>query len=161
MEGILDFLSRAESDTIIEEIKIELEKEGYIRINKSSNKLKIKPSLPDEYFSNEGFKILVGNNSRQNDMLTFKIAKKNDLWFHVKNIPGSHAVIITEGKVPPDNTILYAANLCVLNSKARFSSNVAVDYTQISNVKKPNGAKPGMVNYFNYKTLYITPNKIT
>ena len=93
-------------------------------------------------------------------MLTFKIAKKNDLWFHVKNVPGSHAVIITEGKIPSNDTILYAANLCALNSKARFSSNVAVDYTQISNVKKPSGAKPGMVNYFNYKTICITLNKL-
>ncbi len=160
LESILDFLSRAESDSVIEEMKIELEKEGYIKRNKSGNKIKVKPSSPDEHFSPEGFKILVGNNSKQNDMLTFKIAKKNDLWFHVKNVPGSHAVIITEGKIPSNDTILYAANLCALNSKARFSSNVAVDYTQISNVKKPSGAKPGMVNYFNYKTICITLNKL-
>ena len=95
----------------------------------------------------------------QNDKLTLKDAFNNDIWFHTHNIPGSHTVIVTENKQVPDSTLEEAAMIAVFNSKARNSSLVPVDYTLIKNVKKPSGAKYGMVIYETYKTVYITPNE--
>ena len=94
-------------------------------------------------------------------MLTTKLASKNDLWFHTKNIPGSHVDIFSEGKEVSDETILKAALLAAKNSKAATSTQVPVDYTLIKNVKKPNGAKPGMVIYTTNKTVFVNPSKET
>ena len=113
---------------------------------------------PITFRSSEGFLILVGRNNRQNDKLTLKQANNNDLWFHTKNIPGSHTVIATEGKTPGEATIREAAMLAAYHSKAKNSAQVPVDYTQIRYVNKPQGAKPGMVIYVQYQTLYVTPD---
>ena len=102
-------------------------------------------------------KILVGKNNRQNDYLTTVLAGKNDLWFHTKNIPGSHVIVFCNGNQVSDETILQAATLTALNSKAADSAQVPVDYTPVKFVKKPNGAKPGMVIYTTNKTVYINP----
>ena len=101
---------------------------------------------------------MVGKNNRQNDYLTTVLAGKNDMWFHTKNIPGSHVIVCCNGNPISDETILKAATLAVQNSKASTSAQVPVDYTPVKFVKKPNGAKPGMVIYTTNKTLYITPN---
>ena len=108
-------------------------------------------------------KILVGKNNLQNDYITTKLASKSDMWFHVKNIPGSHVVIFSGGNPISDKTLLQAATLAAINSKAASSSQVPVDYTYIKNVKKPSGAKPGMVIYTTNKTLFVNPieNNIT
>lgn len=111
-----------------------------------------------EFESSEGFRILVGRNNLMNDKLTLKTAKNYDLWFHIKESAGSHVVVLNDGREFTDKLIREAAMLAAHNSKARDSSNVAVDYTIIKNVKKPNGAKPGMVIYETYKTEYVTPN---
>ena len=111
-------------------------------------------------FSKNGFRILVGRNNLQNDKLTTKIASKNDLWFHTKNIHGSHVILITEGREPDDDTLLYAANLAARFSKAGSSNQVPVDYTPVKFVKKPNGAKPGMVIYQTNKTIFATPGEL-
>ena len=112
-----------------------------------------------EFESSEGFKIFVGRNNIMNDKLTLKTAKNYDLWFHVKEGAGADVVVQSEnGREFTDKLIREAAMLAVQNSKAASSSNVAVDYTIIKNVIKPNGAKPGMVIYDNYKTEYVTPN---
>lgn len=94
-----------------------------------------------------------------NDRLTLKTASNRDLWFHVKDTAGSHVIVKNDGREFTDGVIREAAMLAVLNSKAHASSNVAVDYTEVKNVKKPNGAKPGMVIYETYKTEYVTPNE--
>ena len=112
---------------------------------------------PLEYKSKSGFTILVGRNNRQNDKLTLKQADKNDLWFHTKEIPGSHTIIVTNGQTPDDDAILYAASLAAYHSKARNAGKVPVDYTKIRYVSKPQGSKPGMVIYVNQKTLYVEP----
>lgn len=158
IEAVSDSLSRVSTEREINEIRSELMEQGYIKTPKGKQKNPA-PLPPLEFISKTGFKILVGRNNKQNDKLTLKQAKKNDLWFHTKDIHGSHVVIITEGKKPDEETILQAAQLAAFHSKAKDSAQVPVDYTEIRNVSKPNGAKPGMVIYVKNKTLYVTGHK--
>ena len=101
--------------------------------------------------------MLVGRNNTENDYITFKLGQKTDWWFHTKDIPGSHTILITEGKDVPESSILEAARIAAYHSKARESTNVAVDYTLVKHVSKPNGAKPGMVIFVNNRTLFVDP----
>ena len=103
--------------------------------------------------------MLVGRNNKQNDQLTLKIARKDDIWLHTKDIPGSHVIIKNPDHMAeiPESTLHFAANLAGFYSKARSSGQVPVDYTPVQYVKKPGGAKPGKVIFTNQKTLYITP----
>ncbi|WP_324730116.1 NFACT RNA binding domain-containing protein [Lysinibacillus fusiformis] len=141
----------------IEEIRDELAEQGYLKLRHSKKKKKpVKPE-PERYISSTGIAISVGKNNKQNDMLTFKIAKRTDIWLHTKDIPGSHVVI--HSSEPDETTLREAATLAAYFSKARESSSVPVDYTDIRQVKKPNGAKPGFVIYFEQKTLYIDPDE--
>jgi predicted ribosome quality control (RQC) complex YloA/Tae2 family protein len=155
---VLDFINRAESEQDLLEIKNELMEYGFIK----KVALKKSPKRADflKFTSKNGFLILVGKNNKQNDELTLKKARNYDLWFHVKDTPGSHTVLFTEGKPVPDEDIVQAAKLAALHSKAKNSSNVPVDYTSIRNVSKPNGAKLGMVIYEKNKTIYVTPNDV-
>ena len=115
-------------------------------------------SKPHHYISSDGFDIYVGKNNTQNDKLTLKFANSSDIWFHTKKIHGSHVIIkLGKDKEVPEKTMTEAAALAAYFSKARESSRVPVDYTQIKNVKKPNGAKPGMVIYDSYNTIYVNP----
>ena len=150
-------MQSANSSAELLEIRSELGELGYIPRNLVNKRAKISTS-PYE-FSKNGYRILVGKNNLQNDKLTTKIATKKDLWFHTKNIPGSHVVVETCGKELPNEVILKAAKLAAENSSGKNSSQVAVDYTLIKNIKKPNGAKPGMVIYKTNQTVYVTPNK--
>ncbi len=160
VSSVLDSLSRAESVRELNEIRAELTEQGYIK-SRGNKKQKNDAALPPlEFTSKSGFKILVGRNNRQNDKLTLKQADKNDLWFHTKDIPGSHTVIVCEGKEPDEETILYAAELAAAHSKARESGKAPVDYTKIRYVSKPQGSKPGMVIYVNQKTLFVTPARL-
>jgi predicted ribosome quality control (RQC) complex YloA/Tae2 family protein len=95
----------------------------------------------------------------QNDYLTLKLAQSSDVWLHTKNIPGSHVIVRRNGRDIPDRTLEEAAILAVWHSKARMSGNVTVDYTQVKNVNKPSGPKPGMVIYVNYKTAVVNSEK--
>ncbi len=157
VSSVLDSLSRAESIRELNEIRQELTEQGYIK-SKGGKKQKNEAALPPlEFTSKSGFKILVGRNNRQNDKLTLKHSDKNDLWFHTKDIPGSHTIIVCEGKEPDEDTILYAAALAAAHSKAREAGKVPVDYTKIRYVSKPQGSKPGMVIYVNQKTLFVSP----
>ena len=101
----------------------------------------------------------MGRNNYQNDKLTLKTAKGTDMWLHTQNIAGSHAIIVTEGKEIPDNTIVEAATLAAYCSKARNGTKIPVDYTLARYVKKPNGAKPGMVIFTNNKTILVNPSE--
>ncbi len=156
IDSVLDSLSRASSAAELSEIREELCDAGYLFRNPKL-KRKQTSSKPKEYVTDSGFKILVGKNNRENDLLTTKIASKRDLWFHTKNIPGSHVILITEGKEVDEASLLYAASLAAGNSKAAKGENVPVDFTEIKNVKKPAGAKPGMVIYTTNKTVYAKP----
>lgn len=143
-------------------IRRELADEGYIkRTANAAKKKKAVQSQPMHFVSGDGFDIYVGRNNTQNDYLTLKFANSSDLWFHTKDIHGSHTVIkLGLDKDVPTSTILEAASLAAYYSKARDSSQVPVDYTLIKNVKKPNGAKPGMVIYDGYNTVYVKPGLI-
>ena len=156
VSSVSDSLSRAESVRELDEIREELTEEGYIKTRGKKQKGD-KPLPPLEFTSESGFKILVGRNNKQNDRLTLKQADKNDIWFHVKDIPGSHTIIVSNGSTPDEGTILYAAQLAAYHSKAREAGKVPVDYTKVRYVSKPKGAKPGMVIYVNQQTLYVTP----
>lgn len=159
IESVIDELLRAQSVLELREIRFELQAAGYIRQEAKKAKVNIKLSAPLEVVSPQGFKILIGRNNRQNDELTLKTADKEDLWFHTKNIPGSHVILLLEGKEPTEEAIMFAAKLAAEHSKAAESSSVPVDYTKVKFIKKPAGSKPGMVIYKTNKTVYVTPGK--
>lgn len=155
--SILDELSRAESEKDLTEIRQELIAGGYLKNTDKKKKMKIQPSKPMEFVSSAGLRIRVGRNNSQNDQLTLKSAFKSDLWLHTQKIHGSHVIISCEGGEADEATILEAAKLAAYYSQAREGQNVPVDYTIVKNVKKPAGAKPGMVIYDHYNTVYVTP----
>ncbi len=157
LNSVAESITRCETAADVAEIKEELIKEGYIKNSGGKKSIKQKAAVFKEYKSREGYKIAVGKNNSQNDMLTLHIASKNDMWFHTKNIHGSHVVVFSGGKSLSEETILFAARLAAKNSKASNSSNVPVDYTLIKYVKKPAGAKAGMVIYTDNKTVFVTP----
>jgi len=137
------------------EIREEMTQAGLIR-QKSSKKTPANfVSQPLHFRSSDGIDIFVGKNNRQNDRLTFRTAQKEFFWLHVKEMPGSHVIVCHQD--PPAATLAEAASLAAGYSKAAASANVPVDYTKVKYVKKPKGAKPGMVIYTNQKTIYVTP----
>lgn len=147
------------SPSDIEEIREELAEQGLLRLRQAKRKKKPTKPEPEKFISSTGTAISVGKNNKQNDYLTFKIGKRHEVWLHTKDIPGSHVVIHAEN--PDEATLKEAAILSAYFSKARESASVPVDYTQIRHVKKPSGAKPGFVIYFEQKTLYVTPDEAT
>lgn len=156
LESTLASLDNAENSYDLSAIRAELIREGYIK--RKTAPQKSEASKPMHFVSDDGFDIYIGKNNTQNDYLTLKFANSGDMWFHTKGIHGSHTVIkLGIDKDIPKSTMLFAARLAAYYSKARNSSQVPVDYTQIKNVKKPNGAKPGMVVYDSYNTVYVTP----
>ena len=159
LEGQLDNLTKCTAENELSELIEELKEQGYIKRDKGGKKkMKLAASKPMHFVSSTGADIYVGKNNRQNDYITTTLAAKNDLWFHTKNIPGSHVVVMCGGKEVSDETLIYAATLAAENSGAAAGAQVPVDYTPIKFVKKPNGAKPGMVIYTTNKTLYVTPD---
>lgn len=158
IDSVLDTLTRAETESDINQLREELSEQGYIR--KKGGKARAEKSLPPmKYLSSDGYTILVGRHNRQNDKLTLKDSAKHDIWLHTHDITGSHTVIVTNGETPPDTTILEAARLAAYHSKGRQSAQVPVDYTLIRYVKKPAGAKPGMVIFTNQHTVYVRPDE--
>lgn len=155
-ESVIDSLSRAETDGEITAIKAELASQGYIK--KGNDKKKEQKSLKPMHFkTRDGFDVYVGRNNIMNDKLTMKTAKNYDTWFHVQSAAGSHVICETSGNQISDGAIHDCAVIAAYFSKARESSNVAVDYTLVKNVRKPNGTKPGFVVYDPYKTEFATP----
>lgn len=170
LDSVFDALTRARTEAEINAIRSEMGEQGYIRSaapkfqkQKPGSKGKKQPKEeklpPMKYISTDGFTILCGRNNIQNDRLTLKETRNYDIWFHTQKIPGSHTVVIADGKQVPNSTLEQAAIIAAYNSKARESTRVAVDYTIIKNVKKPNGSKPGMVIYDNYETAIVTPDE--
>jgi predicted ribosome quality control (RQC) complex YloA/Tae2 family protein len=158
LNSVMTNIKNVENYEEIEEIRRELTETNYIRFRKDDKK-KAKPSKPLHFLSSDGAHIYVGKNNIQNDYLTLKFADKQDIWLHTKNIPGSHVIIKSDGKVT-NKTLEEAATLAAQYSKAKDSTKVPVDYTEVKNVKKPSGAKPGMVIYYTNKTLYVDPIKL-
>ncbi len=159
LDSVFDTLTRATTTRELEELRVELEQTGYLR-RRANRQKSPSPTKPLEFISDDGFTILVGRNNLQNDRLTTKTAKGSDWWFHTKDIAGSHTVVLTEGVMPPERTLEQAAILAATHSKAAASSQVPVDYTQIRHVKKPTGAKPGMVIYETNRTVFVTPDPL-
>ena len=146
LASVLDELSRVESERDMQDIRQELTDGGYLRETGQKKKMKLPASKPMVFRSSDGFEILVGRNNRQNDLLTCKLAQKQDIWLHTQKIHGSHVIIACAPETPPDRTVTEAMQLAVYFSQAREGQNVPVDYTRVKNVKKPAGAKPGMVD---------------
>ena len=156
LDSVRAFLSRAETEDDILEIRDELYRSGYaskLRGYRPPKKIKARPI---ELVTTDGMRLLIGRNNVQNDYLTFKLASKDDIWFHTKDIPGSHVILVTDGKEPSDRDYTEAASIAAYYSKATGDL-VAVDYTRVRNIKKPSGAKPGFVIYKTNYTAYVKP----
>ena len=181
IESVIEQLSRVESMPELDEIRNELTSTGFInsrdtrhdknRISGSGNKRiaghgqrqkkasKQVESLPKEFISTSGMRIMAGKNNTQNDRLTFKIASRNDIWLHAQKIHGAHVVIITGGIAPDDTTLYEASAIAAYYSAARDAGKAPVDHTQVKNVKKLPGGRPGMVTYTDFKTLIAAPDE--
>lgn len=155
LEGQLDNLDKCTGDSELRELNDELMNEGYIKRPKGKVQ-RLPASKPMCFVSSDGIEIYVGKNNRQNDMLTLKLAGPRDIWMHTKEIPGSHVIIKAED--PPKQTLYEGALLAAYYSKGRGGENIPVDYTEKRYVKKPSGAKPGMVIYTTNRTAYVTPD---
>lgn len=157
IESIIFSIEEAKSIETLNEIDSEISEIYILKSSKKNAVSKKKTTSNDNYltYTINGFTVLVGKNNVQNDYLTFKIAQKSDIWFHTKDMHGSHVILKLENKTIDNNTLYKCAELAAKHSKSCNSSNIAVDYTIVKNVKKPGGAKPGMVIYTNYKTLFV------
>ena len=159
LNSVLEAIALAEGERDLQEIRQELTDTGYLRRpSKARDRGKRVASKPMEFRSSSGLRISVGKNNTQNDLLTTKQAFKSDLWFHTQKIHGSHVILWTEGGQPDRTSIQEAAQRAAWFSPGRESGTVAVDYTPVKDVKKPGGARPGMVVYTTYETAYVAPD---
>ena len=157
LKSVLEELNRAGTDAELEEIKRELQDGGYLRPDAGRKKLKQAKLAPMRFESTDGYPIYVGRNNRQNEELTFKLARKDDIWCHASKVHGSHVIISCGGTTPPDDTITQAAQLAAYYSESTGGQNIPVDVTPVKQVKKILGGKPGMVIYHTYKTVIANP----
>ena len=148
--------STKELQEILDEISENLIKKKVSQKKKNTKNSKKKKQYSPLHFNIDNFDVYVGKNNKENDWLTFTFANKNDIWLHTKDIQGSHVILKNSGQNVSDDTLVKCAKLAVEHSKAKFSSNVPVDYCKVQYVKKPNGAKPGMVIFTNNKTISVT-----
>lgn len=156
---VFDSLTRAESESDILEIREELHSSGYASRMKNYSAKKLSAPKLMEFKTSGGYRVLCGKNNHQNDYLTTRMAGKLDYWFHVKNQPGSHCVMFTEGEEPSERDFTEAAMIAAHYSKVSEGVNVPVDYTLIRNIRKPGGSKPGFVTYSTNYTAYVTPDE--
>lgn len=157
LESVAAFLETASTVDEVDSIRQELIESGFLRKRKNVELKKKKKAQPYQYRTSDGLAVMAGHNNKENDILTFKMAGPKDYWFHTKDIPGSHIILFTEGKPLSETAIFDAAAIAAYHSKGRSSENVPVDYTQVRYVKKPAGAKPGMVIFTHNRTVYVTP----
>ncbi|MDO4176092.1 MAG: NFACT RNA binding domain-containing protein [Bacillota bacterium] len=161
LESVSSFIDRAKSIEEIELLRNELTESGYLRFRKHSarnrSNKKDRPK-PHSYSLPSGKTVLVGRNNKENDWLTFKKAGSSDIWLHTKDIPGSHAILFTDGQQATEEELFQAAAIAAWHSKASTSENVPVDYVKVKYVKKPSGSKPGYVIFTHNKTLYVNPS---
>ena len=159
LESVLQELAQAESEQDFNDIRTELTDGGYLRGRGKKQPGFQRASKPREFRSSAGLRILVGRNNRQNDRLTTKDADKRDIWLHTQKIHGSHVILCTDGTEPDEQSLMEAASLAAYFSQAQGSTKVPVDYTPVKFVKKPAGAKPGMVVYTTYQTMLADPDE--
>ena len=155
--SVLDELNRAGTEQELEEIKQELQAGGYMKADSSKRRIKQSKLPPMRFESTDGYPIYVGRNNRQNDELTFKLARKDDLWLHASKVHGSHVIISCGGTTPPDDTVTQAAQLAAYYSETTAGQNIPVDATAVKQVKKVPSGKPGMVIYHTYRTVIVNP----
>ena len=153
LAAVLDEIERAETERDLGDIRRELAETGYVKQKRGGKTERTKPQAPLRFASSDGLEILVGRSNLQNDELTFKLARRTDLWLHAQKIHGSHVIIRTDGLTPPETTVREAASLAAFYSQGRAAGRIPVDITQVRFVKKPSGAKPGAVIYTDYRTL--------
>ena len=159
LESVQEELNRADTDAELDEIRQELQAGGYVRQDGGRAKMKQKKLSPMRFESTDGFPIYVGRNNRQNDELTFRLARKDDIWCHASKVHGSHVIVSCGGKTPPDNTLTQAAQLAAYYAETTGGQNIPVDMTTVKQVKKIPSGKPGMVIYHTYKTVIVNPYK--
>ena len=159
LQSVLDELNRAGTDAELEEIKQELQSGGYLKADHGKKKMKASKVAPMRFESTDGYPIYVGRNNRQNDELTFRLARKDDLWLHAQKVHGSHVIISCGGTTPPDDTITQAAQLAAFYAETKGGQNLPVDVTPVKQVKKVPSGKPGMVIYHTYRTIFVNPYK--
>ena len=159
LKSVLEELNRAQTDGELEEIRQELHAGGYVRMDGAKKRMKQSKLQPMRFESTDGYPIYVGRNNRQNDELTFRLARKDDIWLHAQKVHGSHVIISCGGTKPPDDTVTQAAQLAAYYSEHSGGQNLPVDVTPVKQVKKVPGAKPGMVIYHTYNTVIVNPYK--
>lgn len=159
LQSVLEELARATTDAELDEIRQELHAGGYVRQDSSKKRMKQAKLAPMRFESTDGYPIYVGRNNRQNDELTFKLARKDDLWLHAQKVHGSHVIISCGGTTPPDDTVTQAAQLAAYYAESTVGQNIPVDVTPVKQVKKAPGNKPGMVIYHSYRTVIVNPYK--
>ena len=159
LKSVLEELDRADTEADLEEIRRELQEGGYIRGEGGKKKMKQSKLAPMRFESTDGYPIYVGRTNRQNDELTFRLARKDDIWCHASKVHGSHVIISCGGTPPPDAPITQAAQLAAYYSETTGGQNIPVDVTPVKQVKKLSGAKPGMVIYHSYRTVIANPYK--
>ena len=159
LESVLEELNRAQTDAELEEIRAELQAGGYLKADSGKKRMKQSKLPPMRFESTDGYPIYVGRNNRQNEELTFKAARKDDVWLHASKVHGSHVIISCNGTKPPDDTITQAAQLAAFYSEKGDGQNLPVDVTEVRQVKKIPGGKPGMVIYHTYRTVIVNPYK--
>ncbi len=161
LESVLAAIDEAENERDLAELREELIQTGVLSQKKSKNKRRVKPQAnePFAYRTSDGFSVWAGKNNLQNDLLSMKTAYKRDIWFHTQKIHGSHVILAVDGRAPTDTALTEAAMIAAYHSKAKHSSMVPVDYTEVKNLKKPNGSKPGFVIYHVYQTAFVTPDE--
>ncbi len=159
LESVQEELNRAGTDAELDEIRQELQAGGYVRQDGGKARMKQKKLSPMRFESTDGFPIYVGRNNRQNDELTFRLARKDDIWCHASKVHGSHVIVSCGGKTPPDNTLTQAAQLAAYYAETTGGQNIPVDMTTVKQVKKIPSGKPGMVIYHTYKTVIVNPYK--
>ena len=157
LQSVLDEMNRAQTDGELEEICRELQEGGYVRADSGKKRMKQGKLPPLRFESTDGYPIYVGRNNRQNDELTFKSARKDDLWLHAQKVHGSHVIISCGGTTPPDDTVTQAAQLAAYYAESTGGQNIPVDVTLVRQVKKTPGSKPGMVIYHTYRTVIVNP----
>ena len=157
LESVLEEVRHAESDQDFADIRTELKEAGFLK--KQGKKEIRRPAKPRQFRTTSGLRVLVGRNNRQNDQLTLREADYRDLWFHTQKIHGSHVILCTGGREVDSADLAEAAEIAAYYSQARESGNVPVDYTAVKHVKKPAGARPGMVIYHTCQTVYVTPEE--
>ena len=159
LAAVRDEIDRAETERDLADIRRELVQTGYLKKQHTGKAERVKPQAPLRFMSSEGYEILVGRSNMQNDELTFKIARRTDIWLHTQHVHGSHVILRTDGLEPPPQTLEEAASLAAYYSQGREAGKTAVDFTQVRHVKKPSGAMPGAVLYTDYATILAVPDE--